>query len=187
MRPTSAATRSTGKARCGQRAAPGARTAPAAGRPRVASLRPRPGAGCDTSPRGSRRDRPGRRLGRCHDMRGRDPVCPAARRRRLRATPGPWARRTCHQIPHEHIQAAALARPGWTADVSQSPHIGPGRSRFAAGRLRSRPARITGVRATWSLVRRATPQPRRTGRSVAPGALPGRVGRDVEPRQSCCP
>src|SRR5438552_18415819 len=51
----------------------------------------------------------------------------------------------------------------------------------AAGRLRGRPARITGVRATWSLVRRTTPRPRRIGRSVASGALPGRVGRDVEP------
>ncbi|HJY54958.1 MAG TPA: hypothetical protein VJ418_01100, partial [Streptosporangiaceae bacterium] len=43
----------------------------------------------------SRRDRPGRRLGRRRAMRGRDPVLPAARRRLLRATAGPWARRTC--------------------------------------------------------------------------------------------
>jgi Mycolic acid cyclopropane synthetase len=46
-------------------------------------------------PRESRRDRPGRRLGRRRAMRGRDPVLPAARRRLLRATAGPWARRTC--------------------------------------------------------------------------------------------
>ena len=39
--------------------------------------------------------RPGRRLGRRRAMRGRDPVLPAARRRLLRATAGPWARRTC--------------------------------------------------------------------------------------------
>jgi SAM-dependent methyltransferase len=46
-------------------------------------------------PRESRRDRPGRRLGRRRAMRGRDPVLPAARCRLLRATAGPWARRTC--------------------------------------------------------------------------------------------
>ena len=46
-------------------------------------------------PRESRRDRPGRRLGRRRAMRGRDPVLPAARRRLLRATAGPWAWRTC--------------------------------------------------------------------------------------------
>jgi hypothetical protein len=43
----------------------------------------------------SRRDRPGRWLGRRRAMRGRDPVLPAARRRLLRATAGPWVRRTC--------------------------------------------------------------------------------------------
>jgi hypothetical protein len=43
----------------------------------------------------SRHDRPGQRLGRRRAMRGRDPVLPAARRRLLRATAGPWARRSC--------------------------------------------------------------------------------------------
>jgi hypothetical protein len=47
----------------------------------------------------SRRDRPGRRLGRRHAMRGRYPVLPAARRRLLRATavlgPGGRAVLTC--------------------------------------------------------------------------------------------
>jgi hypothetical protein len=36
------------------------------------------------------------------------------------------------------MASAAPGSSGWTADVSQSPHMGPGGSRFAAGRLRRR-------------------------------------------------
>jgi hypothetical protein len=56
------------------------------------------------------------------------------------------------------MASAAPGGSGWTADVSQSPHMGPGGSRFAAGRLRGRPL---------------------------PGSAgympPGCVGRDMEP------
>jgi hypothetical protein len=54
--------------------------------------------------------------------------------------------------------AATLVVLGGTADVSQSPHMGPGGSRFAAGRLGGRPC------------------------PGSPGYMPpGRVGRDMEP------